>query len=262
LHRLSIVIPAFNEAARLPPSLVAISNHLSANRHWLSCQVVVVDDGSTDGTAAAASDIRPAEGIHIEVVSHPKNRGKGAAVRTGFARATGEELLLCDADLAAPIDQLEVLRRAGDRGSVRIGSRALDRQLISTPQPRYRDLMGRSFNLVVQTMLLPGIHDTQCGFKLFPGELGRALASVQRTDGFAYDVEHLILARGWGFELHEVAVEWRHVEASRVRAVHHSSQMLGDLMRLWLLRSMGRLPQRPKDLAATDATREDPPRNG
>lgn len=111
-------------------------------------------------------------------------------------------------------------------------------------------------------MLLPGIHDTQCGFKLFPGELGRALASVQRTDGFAYDVEHLMLAASWGFELHEVAVEWRHVEASRVRAVRHSSQMLRDLMRLWLLRSLGRLPQPPENLAATAATREDPPRNG
>jgi dolichyl-phosphate beta-glucosyltransferase len=254
VHRLTVVIPAFNEVDRLPPTLVAILDHLSANTHWLPGEVVVVDDGSTDETAAAVRDVRPADEIQIEVVSHPKNLGKGAAVRTGFAQARGEQLLICDADLATPIDQLEVLRRAGDRASVRIGSRALDRKLIFTPQPLYRDLMGRSFNLIVRSFLLSAIHDTQCGFKLFPGELGRALALVQGINGFAYDVELLVLARSWGFKLHEVAVEWRHVEASRVHAVRHSSQMLRDLLRLWLLRSIGRAPKRPLNLVDIQST--------
>jgi dolichyl-phosphate beta-glucosyltransferase len=191
------------------------------------------------------------------VLSHDENRGKGAAVRTGFARAGGDELLLCDADLAAPIDQLEVLRRSSDRRSVRLGSRAVDRRLISTPQPRYRDLMGRTFNLAVQALLLRGIHDTQCGFKLFPGDLGRALAGAQQTDGFAFDVELLVLARSWGFRLHEIAVAWRHVEASRVRAIRHSGQMMRDVLRLWLIRLAGRLPRRPVDLSdSSESSRE------
>jgi dolichyl-phosphate beta-glucosyltransferase len=262
VHRLSVVIPAFNEAERLPPTLVTIFDYLSENARWLPSEVVVVDDGSTDPTVSVARDMKPADGIRFEMVSHPRNRGKGAAVRTGFARASGEELLLCDADLATPIDQLELLRQAGDRRSVRFGSRALDRGLISNPQPVYRDFMGRSFNLMVQLLLLSGVRDTQCGFKLFPGELGRALADVQRTDGFAYDVEHLVLARSWGFRLHEVAVAWRHVEASRVQAIRHSGQMLRDLVRLWLLRFTGRLPQRPENLVDDDAIEMGPPRHG
>jgi dolichyl-phosphate beta-glucosyltransferase len=246
--RLTVVVPAFNEANRLPESLRQIADHLRRQSHWLPAEVIVVDDGSVDGTAPAASTVPMVDDVRLEVAAHDRNRGKGAAVRTGFERSVGDRLLLCDADLASPIDQLEVLRRSADARSVVIGSRALDRSLIAIRQPSYRDMMGRTFNLAVQTLALPGIQDTQCGFKLFPGALGRALARVQRIDGFAFDVELLLLAQRWGFRLREVPVVWRHVEASRVQAVQHSTQMLGELVGLWLRRLRGRLPARPHDL--------------
>jgi len=250
--RLSVVVPAFNERDRLPPSMVLIAEHLEGHPHWLPAEIIVVDDGSIDGTAAAALSMAMPQGIRVEVAVHDRNRGKGAAVRTGFEHCTGELALLSDADLAAPIDQLEVLRPAVAPDRVLIGSRALDRELTWVRQPVYRDLMGRSFNLAVRLLVLPGIHDTQCGFKLFPGDLARELAGVQRIDGFAFDVELLVLARRWGAELHEVPVRWHHVEASRVSPVRHSSEMLRDLIMLWLRRFGGRLPPRRRANESSD----------
>lgn len=242
MARLSVVIPAFNEADRLPPTLAEIIRYLGAAPDWLPAELIVVDDGSLDGTADAAASTELSGGLALEIIRHDRNRGKGAAVRSGFLGSRGDEILLCDADLSSPIDQLAVLASHGSRGSVRIGSRALDRSLISTRQPSYRDLMGRTFNLAVRTLVLPGIHDTQCGFKLFPGELGRALAAAQRIDGFAFDVELLFLARRWGAALVEVPVRWRHVEASRVQPLMHSAEMLRDLLWLRLRAAAGLLP--------------------
>jgi len=244
MARLSVVIPAFNEADRLPPTLAEIIRYLGAAPDWLPAELIVVDDGSLDGTADAAASTELSGGLALELIRHGRNRGKGAAVRSGFLRSRGDEILLCDADLSSPIDQLAVLASHGSRGSVRIGSRALDRSLISTRQPSYRDLMGRTFNLAVRTLVLPGIHDTQCGFKLFPGELGRALAAAQRIDGFAFDVELLFLARRWGTPVVEVPVHWHHVGASRVQPLLHSAEMLRDLVWLRLRAAVGALAQR------------------
>jgi dolichyl-phosphate beta-glucosyltransferase len=198
-----------------------------------------------DQTAAAAEAVVMPPGVSLEVHRHSSNRGKGAAVRTGFAAAAGSQTLLSDADLATPIEDLAVLAAAGDPSTVRIGSRAVDRSLITNPQPLYRDLMGRTFNLAVRALVLPGIHDSQCGFKLFPGDLGRRLAAVQRIDGFAFDVELLVLVRRWGTTVVETPVTWRHVEASRVQAFRHSSQMLLDILRLFARRLSGGLPSAP-----------------
>jgi len=253
MARLSVVIPAFNEADRLPPTLAEVIGYLGAAPAWLPAELIVVDDGSRDGTADAAASAAVPDGLALELIRHDRNRGKGAAVRSGFLGSRGDEILLCDADLSSPIDQLAVLASRGSRESVRIGSRALDRSLISTRQPSYRDLMGRTFNLAVRTLVLPGIHDTQCGFKLFPGELGRALAAAQRIDGFAFDVELLFLARHWGARLVEVPVRWRHVEASRVQPLLHSAQMLRDLLWLRLRAAAGRLPPAPPSPTGTGA---------
>jgi dolichyl-phosphate beta-glucosyltransferase len=189
--------------------------------HWLPAELIVVDDGSTDDTAGAGRDGDMPDGVTFDIAVHESNRGKGAAVRTGFERSTGGSVLLCDADLAAPIEELETLRTAAATDRVVFGSRALDRALIEVRQPMYRDLMGRTFNLAVRTLALPGVYDSQCGFKLFPGELARALAAVQQIDGFAFDVELLMLERRWGYALHELPVRWCHVEASRVQPVRH-----------------------------------------
>ena len=239
---LTVVIPAYNEHDRLGPSLVRIASYVEDRPHWRPAELIVVDDGSGDGTFEVASSHPVSEDVAvIKVLRHSTNLGKGAAVRTGFSQSTGEQILLSDADLATPIEELETLAAGGSQASVRVGSRALNRELIFVPQPRYRDLMGRTFNLVVQTLLLPGIHDTQCGFKLFPGDLGRHLAAVQRLDGFAFDVELLMVSRAWGVPIVEVPVRWRHVEASRVRPVAHSAEMLADLVGLGWRRLRGAL---------------------
>ncbi len=245
---LSVVIPALNEADRLPPTLVRIGAYLGAHPDWQPTEIIVIDDGSSDGTAAAAAGIDLPSGIDLRVIEHPNNLGKGAAVRSGFDHTVGRWVLLTDADLSAPIEELPVLARAASRNSVAVGSRAVERQLVETPQPRHRDLMGRSFNLILQMLRLTEIRDTQCGFKLFPGDLARSLAGVQRLDGFAFDVELLLLADSWGFELNEIGVRWNHVEASRVMAVRHSKEMFGDSLRLWWWRAFGKLSPRPKEL--------------
>jgi dolichyl-phosphate beta-glucosyltransferase len=246
MPRLTVVIPAYNEADRLPPSLAEIVRYLGSRPKWLPAEVLVVDDGSNDATAAAAQSFPASADLHLEVISHQRNLGKGAAVRSGFLHSSGDEILLSDADLSTPIDELAALAAGGPADAVRIGSRALDRSLIADRQPWYRDLMGRIFNLSVRLLALPGIHDTQCGFKLFPGRLGRSLAAAQRVNGFAFDVELLWLARRWGAPIIEVPVHWRHKEASRVQPLRHSAQMLRDLVGLRLRATTGSLPSRPE----------------
>lgn len=246
--QLSVVIPAFNEAKRLPPTLQRITAYLTTDGAWLPAEIIVVDDGSADGTAAAARSLEPPAGVVLRVANHRQNRGKGAAVRTGFALATGARVLLTDADLSAPIEELPALVSAGGDRIVAVGSRAVDRRLVERPQPRHRDLMGRTYNLVVRSLGLSRLHDTQCGFKLFPGTLANALAGVQRLDGFAFDVELLMVAKSWGYPVCEVAVRWHHKEASRVLAGRHSIQMLRDLVRLRWWQTTRALPPRPDSL--------------
>ena len=245
--RLSVVIPAFNESGRLSPSLEHISSFLADNPNWLPAEIIVVDDGSRDGTAESARSAKLLSEIDLRIANHTKNLGKGAAVRTGFGLSAGNWVLLTDADLSTPIEELPLLESAAEDGGVAIGSRAVQRHLVEVRQPRHRDLMGRTFNLVVRTLGLSKIQDTQCGFKFFPGNLARNLAAVQRLDGFAFDVELLVIARSWGYVIHEVGVRWRHIEESRVLAIRHSAQMLRDLLRLWWWRTFGTLPQPTKD---------------
>jgi dolichyl-phosphate beta-glucosyltransferase len=238
--RLSIVIPAFNEAERLPATLEEALLFLGGHPRWLPAEIIVVNDGSSDETASVVGQFEPADRIDLRCLTHDRNRGKGAAARTGFAVSRGDRILLCDADMATPFFELASLADAAPRG-VAIGSRALDRGRIERRQPAYRDFMGRIFNLAVQLIAIRGIHDTQCGFKLFDGELGRRMASVQRIDGFAFDVELLLLARLWRREIREVAVRWRHVDESRVSAIAHSREMFLDLLRLRWWKATGQL---------------------
>ncbi len=230
--RLSIVVPAFNEAARLGPTLARIGEFARAVDG--GAEVIVVDDGSTDGTSDLG--LRP-EYRDFRWLRLAKNQGKGAALRAGVLASLGAEVLLCDADLSTPIEEYARLRAQLDGAGVVLGSRGLADSQITRRQPRYRELMGRMFNLLVRILVVDGIRDTQCGFKLLRGKLARALFADLRVDRFAYDVEMVWLARRRGESVAEVGVAWHDSPASSVHALRDSAKMLADIVRIrWLHR--------------------------
>ena len=209
---LSVVIPAYNEARRLPPTLERLRAFLDARGG--TYEIVVVDDGSQDGTAEAA---RAAGGSVTRVLVSPRNRGKGHAVRQGMLAARGARRLMCDADLSTPIEQLALLEAPLDEGyDVAIGSRAISGAQVEVRQTGFRENAGRFFNLAVRLLALPDVRDTQCGFKLFSAAAAEGAFRVARLDGFAFDVEALFLARRQGRRMAEVPVVWRNDPASRV----------------------------------------------
>ncbi len=208
---LSVVIPAFNEEKRLPSTLATILPYLRARGE--SFEVVVVDDGSADRTAEVAREGGP----EVRVLQNPGNRGKGYSVRNGMLNATGAWRLMSDADLSTPIEELDRLKAAlGDGAEIAIASRAVTGANLEKRQSIMRESSGRFFNLLVRILHLPGIKDTQCGFKLFKAAAARAAFTDSKLDGFAFDVEALVLASRAGYRIREVPVTWRNDEQSRV----------------------------------------------
>ncbi len=232
--RLSVVVPAYNEESRLPATLDRIAEHLASTKHLLPAEIVVVDDGSTDATARIAASFAAPTGVSLRVVRLGRNCGKGAAVRAGLAASIGARVLISDADLATPIEELGALLASG--AALAVGSRGIRRELIARRQPLPRDTLGRLFNLGLRVLGLTSLHDTQCGFKLLEGDLARRLAGELRLDGFAFDVELLARAKRHGATVAEVPVRWYHMESSRVRPLRHGLQMLRDALRIrwWL----------------------------
>lgn len=225
--QLSVVIPAFNEAARLPATLVRIKQYLEQTS--LSHEILVVDDGSLDDTAARATQTL---GGRVHVLRNETNRGKGFAVRRGMLEARGERRLMSDADLSTPVEELDRLMGKMDEGfDVVIASRALPGARVEVRQPFFRENVGRLFNLLVQALLLPGLHDTQCGFKLWSAQAAAEGFSRARLDGFSFDVEVLHLARRRGRSIAEVPVTWRNDAASRVTLLGGCAAFL-DLVRI------------------------------
>lgn len=208
---LSVVIPAFNEEPRLPGTLATILPFLRSRGETF--EVVVVDDGSRDRTALVAGEAGP----EVRVLKNPGNRGKGYSVRNGMLNAQGAWRLMSDADLSTPIEELDRLKAAlTDGAEIAIASRAVSGANLEKRQSILRETSGRFFNLLVRTLHLPGIKDTQCGFKLFSAAAARAAFTESTLDGFAFDVEALVLARRAGFRITEVPVTWRNDEQSRV----------------------------------------------
>jgi dolichyl-phosphate beta-glucosyltransferase len=231
---ISIVVPAFNERERLPETLTRMREYLdSAGEEY---EVIVSDDGSTDGTVDFVTSV--AGGWpQLSVIALPHNQGKGAAVRAGMLRARGEQRAFSDADLSTPIEELPRLReRLTGACQVAIASRALPGATIGVHQPGHREMMGRNYNRLVRLLVLPGIHDTQCGFKVFTAEAALACFSPLRTKGFGFDVEALLRARRHGWVVAEVAVRWNHRDDSRVSAMRDTGMVLIDLIRLRLWR--------------------------
>ena len=233
--RYSIVIPAFNEAHRLPPYLEEVAGFFDGRGE--PYELLVVDDGSTDGTVAAA---RALAGRHpaVRVLPLGRNRGKGAAVRAGMLAATGALRLFTDADGATPITELKRLEPALAAGAdVVIGSRVLVDPAVSVRTRPHRVAAGRIFNWLVARLGLRGVADSQCGFKLFTGTAARMLFGALRTEGFAFDMELLLRAQATGCRIAEVAVNWADQEGSKVGVLRSGPGMLAQIVRArWRVR--------------------------
>jgi len=225
---LSVVVPCYNEQDRLPASVDSIQRYLAARGE--DYELIFADDGSRDGTQKVIAEAM-AGATNVRMVRLPENRGKGRALAEGVKLAHGDRVLLTDADLSTPIEELPKLEAQLEAGAgVAIASRALKQSQVVISQPIYRVLMGKTFNLMVQALLLPGLWDTQCGFKLFQGDLARSVFAELRTDGFGYDPEALYLAKRRGARIAEVPVVWRHSAPTKVAAIRHSLDMFKDLV--------------------------------
>lgn len=227
----SIVIPAYNEEQRLGDTLAEIAGYLE--RTGRKAEVIVVDDGSTDDTIALANGW--SDRLPIKIISSERNFGKGHAVRLGMLAATGERRLFTDADGSTPIEELDSLDQALDElggEGVAIASIALPGSNVLSPQSKVRSFAGRLGNWLIQIMALPGIKDSQRGFKLFSASAAEAAFAPAELDGWAFDVEALVLARHAGYAVVEIPVTWEHRLASRVRA----SSYLTSLLEVWKVR--------------------------
>ncbi|HJX27738.1 MAG TPA: dolichyl-phosphate beta-glucosyltransferase [Thermoanaerobaculia bacterium] len=231
---LSVVIPAYNEALRLGPTLRRVVEYLRAEGRPF--EVLVVDDGSTDATAEVARKYA-AEGVRL--LRQEMNRGKGAVVKVGVLASRGREVLLLDADLSTPIEEIEKLRPHLAEAPVVLGSRSVIGSDITEHQPFYREMMGRTFNLIIRILGVRGLRDTQCGFKLLAGDVARQLFGELQIERFAYDVELVWLARKHGYEVVEVGVRWADSSSSKVNPVSDSLRMLWDVLAMRLRRRRG-----------------------
>ncbi|MGA9775252.1 MAG: dolichyl-phosphate beta-glucosyltransferase [Candidatus Dormiibacterota bacterium] len=227
---LSVVVPAFNEEARLPLSLERIRRHLDGGGRRY--EVLIVDDGSIDGTGELVR-AKIADWPELHLLRLPRNQGKGAAVRAGMLQVSGMRRLFTDADLSTPIEELAKLEAELDRGAgVAIGSRAVAGARVELHQPFHRELMGKTYNRLLQLAALPGLHDTQCGFKLFSADAALSCFPELECPGFGFDAEVLLRARAGGIRIAEVGVTWRNSRGTTVSSVHDGGQMLFELRRL------------------------------
>jgi dolichyl-phosphate beta-glucosyltransferase len=228
----SIVIPCFNEAARISKTLRATLDYLA--RAAPESELIVVNDGSTDATASITREVFSNTKIATRLLKNFPNRGKGAAVRSGLLAAQKPIGLFSDADLSTPLEETPKLIEPISNGEIEIafGSRAIDRSLIGQHQPWRREQAGRMFNLLVRVATGLPFWDTQCGFKAFRLDVCRPIIEAARIDGFAFDVELLYLAQRAGLRIREIPVRWNHAEGSKVRFVHDSLRMLREVIAL------------------------------
>lgn len=223
-----MVIPAYNEAGRIVASLQSIAQYLSAQSYtW---EVVVVDDGSTDQTATLVeAHIKRHSGFKLLRVPHG---GKGWAVKNGMLATRGKYRFMADADLAMPIEQLaKFLPPRGPDCDIVIGSREGE-GAVRIGEPVLRRFLGRAYNILIRLLLVPGLRDTQCGFKCYKGQVAQEIFSLQRIPGWGFDMEVLFLARKLRRSICEVGVEWHYQSQSKVKPFRDSLKMLVEIMRV------------------------------
>jgi glycosyltransferase involved in cell wall biosynthesis len=224
----SIVIPAFNEEPRIGATLAAIVRAVNANA-W-NAEIIVVDDGSTDTTAAIVQTLA-ANHPFIRLLPNGTNRGKGFSVRSGMLHAAGDLLLFTDADLSSPIEEAPLLFNAIREGAdVAIGSRWLERSRQTVHQPLYRRFFGRCFNVVTRIIMRLPYADTQCGFKAFTRSAAQTIFQLQQIERWGFDPEILFIARKRGYTVREIPVSWGHDERSRISYLRDGMQMLKELV--------------------------------
>jgi glycosyltransferase involved in cell wall biosynthesis len=238
---LSIIIPSYNEESRLPPTLERIAAYLSTSKR--AAEVLVVDDGSQDGTAAVAEYFR-IKIPTLRVVSNGVNRGKGYGVRHGMQEARGRIALFTDADLSAPIEEADKLIDALETNDIAIGSRAMDRSLITVHESRFREFAGIIFNKIVRIILWLPFVDTQCGFKAFQRERCGIIFEQQTIERFGFDPELLYLARRHGLRAVEIPVRWGHSPATKVSMLQDSIRMFIDIFTIRWNSLKGRYPRK------------------
>jgi glycosyltransferase involved in cell wall biosynthesis len=226
---LSIVVPAFNEAARIGESIDKIDSFMRRSR--VSCELIIVDDGSHDNTAEV---IKKTQVKGLRLIRNDHNHGKGYTVRQGVLAAAGQYVLFTDADLSAPIEEVDKLLDVAvkDGVDVVIGSRAVDRSYIEKHQSSLREAGGIVFNFMVRVVLGLRFRDTQCGFKLFHRQRSRRIFELQTTLGFGFDPELLFLASREGLQIREEPVRWSHAEGSKVSFFRDAIRMFFDLVRI------------------------------
>ena len=236
----SIILPAYNESARISATLDKILAH-AAERAW-SVEVMVVNDGSNDNTATIVRDYARKHAV-LRLLENPGNRGKGYSVRNGMLHATGDILLFSDADLSSPIEEADKLFSAIAKGAdIAIGSRWVNRRLQIRRQPLYRRLFGRVFNLALRIILGLQYKDTQCGFKAFTRRSAQAVFPLQKIERWGFDPEILYLARKFGFTVCEVPVAWSHREGTRIHPLRDGIRMFSELLKVRWYAMKGNYP--------------------
>lgn len=228
----SIIIPAYNEARRLPPTLAELERWMATFTRPVEVWIVV--EPSTDGTREIAAEAA-ARQPNLHVLTYEQQRGKGCAVRTGMRAATGAFVFYMDCDLSVPLREVGAFVdyfEAHPEADVLFGNRQHARSRITVRQSWLRQRMGQTFNAILRRLTLAGVHDTQCGFKAFRRAAAEAIFERQQLDGFAFDVEVLLLAQRLGLRVVDLPVEWRNSPESKVRLVRDSVQMLCDTLRI------------------------------
>lgn len=227
---LSIVIPAYNEARRIGRGIQQVADYIQ--QRDFDSELIVVDDGSSDDTAEIARQAAAGR-LPLQILRNPTNQGKGYAVRRGMLAATGGYVGFVDADMSTPIGETDKLLAALEEGAqVAIGSRAMPGAIIDQHQPWWREKAGKLFGLFTRLVLLPGIYDSQCGFKFFTREAATEIFSRQKLHNWAFDAEVLYIARRLGYTIAQIPVHWVNDPETKVKMLSDGLQMALDVLRI------------------------------
>ncbi len=226
---LSVVVPAFNEEKRIANTLLALKTYLDTRSYGY--EVIVSDDGSSDQTVAVVTGLSR-EWPQLQVLTASSNQGKGAAVKRGVMKASGEWILFTDADNATPIEEIEKLLPHTADFPIVFGSRHIPGAHIHVAQARHRMVLSRLSNLLIRVLAVPGVYDTQCGFKLFKQTVAREIFSQVTLNRFGFDIEVLAIAKSYGYPAKEVGINWYNDFDSRVRAGREAIRTLTELLKI------------------------------